>query len=207
MQTITITNHKGGVGKTTLAFNLAGCLAKDGKKVLVIDLDPQGNLTNSFGLAGVKSAGGSLGVNSPNHFVKNIFLDDVENSVPAKTNIEGISLLASDGRLSSIQYEMVFNLDIQYKLREYLKELTGYDVVLIDTPPTLGSFLTIGAIASEWYLLAISSSYYSMQGTSTLLSMMGKVKNLNPDLAFMGAVVSIHDMKDEHGWRNKVRAW
>ena len=178
--TITITNQKGGVGKTSVAYNLAGALSKK-YKVLICDLDPQGNISSSFKHHGTSN-------------IKDIF--GKETCLPIRTNIQNINLLPSDRSLSGILPHLTSDFDLQYKLDDFLKTQTQYDFILIDTPPTIGNFSLCAAIASKYFLIPISTQYYTMQGTSDLLASMEKVKErLNNDLTFLGACVSLHDKR------------
>ena len=177
---ITIANQKGGVGKTSATYNLAGVLSKN-HKVLVCDLDPQGNMSSSFKYEDASN-------------IKDIFNGETPN--PLHTNIPNIDLLPSDRSLSGILPQLTADFDLKYKLDDFLKTQTEYDYILIDTPPTIGNFSLCAAIASKYFLVPISTQYYTMQGTSDLLDSMEKVKErLNPDLSFLGACISIHDKR------------
>ncbi len=184
MSVIAVANQKGGVGKTSSVYNLAGALSLLGMKVLCADSDPQGNLATSFELKE------NLGT------IKDVFLGkDVVPSTVA--NIPNLDVLPADRSLSGIAGEMLTNFDLQFLLRDYLKKISkDYDFILIDTPPALGGFSTAGILAADYFLIPLSTQFYSLKGTSDLLDTLDKIKTrLHPDLKFLGALVTMHDKR------------
>ena len=180
MKTIAILNQKGGCGKTTVAYNLAGALAF-GKKILLIDLDSQGNLSKSLEY-------------DSTHTAKDIFTGS--SPVPCRTNVSNIDLIPADKTLSAITHEITADIDMQFRLREYLSTLIDYDLVIIDTPPTVGGFTLAAMIAANYFLIPISTNFYTTHGTSDLMETIAKVqKRLNPNLKMLGACISIHDKR------------
>lgn len=176
---IVVANHKGGCGKTSLVFNLAGAYAAEGRRVLIIDLDPQGNLSQSLTHTGA-------------HTVADIFTGS--ECLPRQTNIERIDIIAANMSLSHVALAVLSDVDLQFKLRDYLAGVEGYDLILIDTPPTLTGFSLAGLLAADHVLIPINTSYYTMSGTNDLLAGINRIKNrLHPELCMLGACVSMHD--------------
>lgn len=178
---IVIANQKGGCGKTTTVFNLAGALAHQGHKVLCIDLDPQGNLSKSFFYTGETNT-------------RNIFTD--QKVKPLDTNIENVQIVPADKSLSGILIDITKDIDIQFKLKDFVVRQEDYDYILIDTPPTIGGFSLTGIIAATHFIIPLSSQYYTLHGTQDLMDSLVKVKKrINPGLRFLGALMSIYDRK------------
>ena len=183
---ISFSNQKGGVGKTTTCVNMAAYLAKAGKKVLLIDLDPQGNATTGLGFS--KSA--------LKKSVYNVMIDEepVKENVLA-TEVEGLFVLPSNIDLAGAEVELVYKKGREKVLRTALEgERARYDFVLIDCPPSLG-LLTINALAAaDSAIIPIQSEYYALEGLSQLMNTISLVRqHLNGKLQVEGVVLTMYD--------------
>jgi chromosome partitioning protein len=182
-RTIIFSNQKGGVGKTTLTREIGLTLATSGKRVLLVDCDPQGNLTKSL----VDRADGAGGL-----------YDALQDSGGIRiTNFdEHLSLLAGDFRLSLLEKSLIGEIDAYTRLKALLGDprIGTYELVLLDTPPSLG-VLTVNALAAATDLvIPMNPSLYSMQGTNDLLRTVSKVRSsLNPSLNLLGVIVNAYD--------------
>ncbi|MCC6131763.1 MAG: ParA family protein [Acidobacteria bacterium] len=177
---VIFSNQKGGVGKTTLTREIGLCLADEGRRVLLVDCDPQGNLTKSL----VDGADGGLYEALTGTEVRITEID------------EHLALLAGDFRLSLLEKSLIGEIDAYSRLRDLLGDprLGSFDLVLLDTPPSLG-VLTVNALAaSSDLVIPMNPSLYSMQGTNDLLRTVSKVRaTLNPVLALLGVIVNAYD--------------
>ena len=185
---IAIANQKGGVGKTTTAVNLSSCLALLGARVLLIDVDPQGNSTSGLGID--KST------------VKRCVYDCLVNDVPldeaiVSTKVENLGLLPATIQLAGAEVELVSVLARENMLKRALEKVKyRYDFVLMDCPPSLG-LLTINALtAASSVLVPIQCEFYALEGLSQLMRTVGLVqKNLNPSLQLEGVVLTMFDAR------------
>ncbi|MBR0460669.1 ParA family protein [Candidatus Saccharibacteria bacterium] len=185
---ICITNQKGGVGKTTTAINLAYYLAKSKKRVLLIDLDPQGNATSG------------LGVNKADlqESMTEVMLGVVKLAkVIMKTNFKNLDLAPTTPQLANAEVEIA-KMDKKFTyLRDGIREVSkNYDYVIIDSPPSL-SFLTVNAMVSANYLLLpVQTEFYALEGVVQLLESMKLVKKaMNPHLKLIGVVATMYDKR------------
>lgn len=189
-KTIAITNQKGGVGKTTTAINLSACLAEAGKKILLIDLDPQGNSTSG--------SGGKADQNS--------IYEALMGRLPAaaciqKTAVEGLDLIPSDIRLTGAELELVELEQREYRLKLLLKTIENqYDYLFIDCPPSLG-LLTLNALtAAQRVLIPIQCEYYALEGVTSLMNTVTRVKHaFNPRLDIEGILLTMLDGRTNLG--------
>lgn len=185
---IAICNQKGGTGKTTTAINLAAFLAISGKKVLLVDLDPQANATSG------------LGVNKHNikQSVYHVLLDEIEiKEIFQKTLINNLYLAPSNLDLTGAELELVSVLGREHRLKKaILKEKENFDLIIIDSPPSLG-LLTINALcAADSVLVPVQCEYYALEGLTQLNNTIELVKNnLNPGLKIEGVLLTMADFR------------
>ena len=188
VKVIAIANQKGGVGKTTTSVNLSACLADLGKKVLLVDLDPQGNSTSGFGFDKTKIK----------QSVYDILVNDVPtDSVILKTQIENLMILPATIQLAGAEIELVNIMSRETKLKRVLDKVKyNYEYVIIDCPPSLG-LLTINALtAANSVLVPIQCEFYALEGLSQLMNTVTLVqKNLNPALSLEGVVLTMFDAR------------
>ncbi|NMA68140.1 MAG: ParA family protein [Desulfitobacterium sp.] len=185
---IAIANQKGGVAKTTTAINLSACLVELGKKVLLIDLDPQGNATSGCGL-------------NKNRLSVSIY-DTLINEVPftkviRKTEIPGLRVAPAKIELAGAEIELVNLERRENKLSEAINEIADeYDFIFIDCPPSLG-LLTLNALtAATDVLIPVQCEYYALEGLSLLMDTIFRVKkSLNPKLNIFGALLTMFDAR------------
>lgn len=185
---IPFSNQKGGVGKTTTCVNMAAYLAKAGKKVLLADIDPQGNATTGLGFS--KS--------TLKKSVYNVLIDDE----PAKDNIletmvPGLDILPANIDLAGAEVELVYKKNRERVLKNALEKVKDdYDFILIDCPPSLG-LITINALAAaDSIIIPIQSEYYALEGLSQLMNTISLVRqHLNKTLKVEGVVLTMHDRR------------
>jgi chromosome partitioning protein len=185
---IAVANQKGGVGKTTTAINLSACLAEKGKKVLVIDTDPQGNCTSGFG----------VDKNEVENTIYELILGECSISDCIIKNVtENVSLVASNVNLAAAEIELIGVEKKEYILRnevDYVKD--DYDYIIIDCPPSL-NMLTINSMTTaDSVLVPIQCEYYALEGLSQLIHTVNLVKaRLNPILDIEGVVFTMYDAR------------
>ncbi len=184
MNVISIINHKGGVGKTTTTLNLGAALANEGKRVLMIDLDGQANLTISSG------------IKNSSETIYEAFRGDIDK-LPIITNKEGLHIVPASLDLQALEAELMGEPGRELILKDLLSTIESqYDIVLIDCPPALG-FLTLNALtASQKVLIPVEAEALALKGMTKLLQVISKVqKRLNPKLAILGIVVTKFDSR------------
>ncbi|MEE9347250.1 MAG: AAA family ATPase [Robiginitomaculum sp.] len=189
MRIIAIVNQKGGVGKTTTAINLAAALAEQGKRVLLVDIDPQGNASTGLG---VMRADRSL-------TSYDVIVDGADiNDAIYETAVEGLTLLPSDMDLSGAELELGAAQGRTTKLKEALAALHKKpDFVLLDCPPSL-SLLTVNALtAAHSVIVPLQCEFYALEGLSQLLQTVEMAKgSLNPDLVIEGVMLTMYDPRN-----------
>lgn len=182
---VAILNQKGGVGKTTTTINLASYLAKAGKSVLVVDLDPQGNATSGFGIDKQQVTVGTYDV-----LLGGSALDAALVPVP---NEDKVFLLPTGQQLAAAELELAGMQKREFILKSALQS-SSHDYVLIDCPPAL-SLLTVNALsAATSLLIPVQSEYYALEGLTQLLEVVQQVRQgLNPNLALLGVLLTMYD--------------
>ena len=185
---IAIANQKGGVGKTTTTINLSACLAKKGKKVLAIDLDPQGNTTSGLGIE----------KENVENSVYELMLGECSiREITIKTEIENLYILPSNVNLAGAEIELIGVNEREYILKnevDYIKD--NFDFIIIDCPPSL-NMLTINAMTTaNTVLVPIQCEYYALEGLSQLIYTINLVQErLNPELQMEGIVFTMYDAR------------
>ena len=187
-QVIAIINQKGGVGKSTTAINLAASLGDLGKRVLVLDFDPQGNATSGFGV--------------DKDSLENDIYDSLMNNVPlsdvaVKTPVENVSVAPATINLAGAEIELVSVMARESVLRYALEPVREqYDYVFVDCPPSLGLLTVNALVAADSLLVPIQCEFYALEGLSKLLESMRMVKGrLNPTLDIFGVVMTMFDAR------------
>lgn len=187
-QILTIANQKGGVGKTTTTINLATALAAVGKKVLIIDFDPQANASTGFGLNKSQRLLNSYGMMVGDYNVSQVL---------QKTLIPGLTIIPASIDLLGAEIEMVSMAKREYRLQEILKPYTPmFDYIMIDCPPSMGLLTLNAMVAADGVLIPLQCEYYALEGLSYLLSSIQKIKkNFNPKLDVYGVVLTMYDRR------------
>ena len=185
---IAVANQKGGVGKTTTTVNLSACLAEKGKKILTVDIDPQGNTTRGLGIDKSKLE----------HTIYELLLGTSSIEDTLKVNVfENLSLIPADVDLAGAEVELIGIEDSSFIMKRMMENLRDqYDYIIIDCPPSL-SILTVNALAaSDTVLVPIQCEFFALEGLSQLMHTIDLIqKRLNPDLEIEGVVFTMYDAR------------
>jgi len=192
---ISVINQKGGVGKTTTVINLAAGLSEKGKKILVIDLDPQGNATTGLGLSNT---------DNPEQTIYNVLNGNKKiTEVIQRTNFENLNLITSNVDLSGLEVETAGDSRRAFKLKDELTAIlndsgAAYDYILIDCPPSLSLLTIMALVASDALVVPLQTEFFALEGLTQLMKTIQRIKNnLNPDLSIRGILLTMYDRRNK----------
>ena len=192
---ISVINQKGGVGKTTTVINLAAGLTMKGKKILVIDLDPQGNATTGLGLSNTDNS--ELTIYSVLNGNKKI------SEVVQSTKFENLNLITSNVDLSGLEVETAGDSRRAFKLKDELASILNdsggsYDYILIDCPPSLSLLTIMALVASDELVVPLQTEFFALEGLTQLMKTIERIKsNLNPSLNIRGILLTMYDKRNK----------
>jgi len=191
---ISVINQKGGVGKTTTTINLATALAKKGKKILIIDLDPQGNATTGLGKSN----------NDEEKSVYNILIGktSAENAIQ-ESSVKGLDLIGSNVNLSGLEVETANDANRAFLLKEILKKennslFNDYENIFIDCPPSLSLLTVMSLVSADELLIPLQTEFFALEGITQLVKTIDRIKaNLNPKLSIRGILLTMFDKRNK----------
>ncbi len=191
---ISIINQKGGVGKTTTVINLATALAKKGKKILVVDLDPQGNATTGLGKSN----------NDEQKSIYNVLIGKTTvHSAIQESSVQGLDLIGSNVNLSGLEVETANEANRAFLLKEILNKETGsfldkYDNIFIDCPPSLSLLTVMSLVSADELLIPLQTEFFALEGITQLIKTIDRIKiNLNPKLDIRGVLLTMFDKRNK----------
>jgi len=191
---ISVINQKGGVGKTTTTINLATALVKKGKKILIIDLDPQGNATTGLGKSN----------NDEEKSVYNILIGKIsaENAIQ-ESSVKGLDLIGSNVNLSGLEVETANDANRAFLLKEILKKennslFNDYEIIFIDCPPSLSLLTIMSLVSADELLIPLQTEFFALEGITQLVKTIDRIKaNLNPKLSIRGILLTMFDKRNK----------
>ena len=195
MRVLVVANQKGGVGKTTTVINLAAGLSIKGKKVLIIDLDPQGNATTGLGLSNIE--------NSDNTIYSVLNGNKEISDVIQSTRLENLNMITSNIDLSGIEVETAGDSRRAFKLKDELTPILNnsepsYDYIIIDCPPSLSLLTIMALVASDALIVPLQTEFFALEGLTQLMKTIERIKsNLNPNLDIRGILLTMYDKRNK----------
>ena len=190
---LSVINQKGGVGKTTTVINLAAAIAQKGKKILVIDLDPQGNATTGLGKSN----------NNEEKNIYNLLIEKINlKDAIQESSIGGLDLISSNVNLSGLEVETANNPDRAFLLKKILSEqknlLEKYENIFIDCPPSLSLLTIMSLVAADELLVPLQTEFFALEGITQLVKTIERIKNkLNPELEIRGILLTMFDKRNK----------
>ncbi len=195
MQIISIINQKGGVGKTTTVINLAAGLSQQGKKILVIDLDPQGNATTGLGLSNLERSDQTIyGILNGTKMISEVI---------KKTQFQNLDIITSNVDLSGLEVETAGDNNrafiLKHKLVAYLNDSrASYDYILIDCPPSLSLLTVMALVSSHSLVVPLQTEFFALEGLTQLMKTIERIKvSLNPELKIRGILLTMYDKRNK----------